>query len=209
MDHHITPAILALAFGALASICIVITAFSLNRKVILWSMLFTSALTGTQFLLLDQIAATFLISVSLVYSTLLVLENKIPIVRKKSFTAGILIFQIIGYFTINGLALSWSLLALVGTIIGSIAMWFQNPIKLKVTMLLMGLIWLSYQLSAGAYGQFPGELIFLTGIIFSLTMLLKARKRNIPLENVEELPALLRRKFSDREISSLEREAVI
>jgi hypothetical protein len=172
-------------------------------------MLFTSALTGTQFLLLNQIAATFLISVSLVYSILLVLENKIPVVRTKSFTAGVLIFQTVGYFVINGFALNWALLALAGTIVSSIAMWLQNPIKLKWTMLLMGLIWLSYQLSTGAYGQFPGEMVFLTGIIYSLTMLTKARKRGIPLESVEELPTLIRRKLSERKDSFDERELTI
>jgi hypothetical protein len=46
-------------------------------------------------------------------------------------------------------------------------MWFQNPIKLKATMLVMGLIWMSYQIAAGAYGQLPGEVVFLAGIIIS------------------------------------------
>jgi hypothetical protein len=198
MESLITPAILALVFGVLASICIVITAFSLNRKTILWSMLFTSAFTGTQFLLLNQIAATFLIAVSLVYSALLVLENKIPIVRTRSFTVGVLLIQTAGYFIINGFSASWSILALAGTIISSIAAWLQNPIKLKWTMLLMGLVWLSYQLSTGAYGQFPGEMVFLTGIIYSITMLTKAKKRGVPLESVEELPTLIRRKLMER-----------
>lgn len=106
--------------------------------------------------------------------------------------------QTVGYFVINGFAVSWAILALAGTIIGSIAMYLKNPIKLKWTMLVMGLVWLSYQLATGAYGQFPGEMVFLTGIIFSLTMLYKARRRGIPLEEIEELPALLRRKFSER-----------
>lgn len=172
-------------------------------------MLFTSVLTGTQFLLLNQIAATFLISVSLVYSILLVLENKIPIVRTKSFTAGVLIFQTVGYFVVNGLTPSWSILALAGTIISSIAMWLQDPIKLKMTMLLMGLVWLSYQLSAGAYGQFPGEMVFLTGIVWSLTMLFKAKNRGIPLTDVEELPTLIRRKLTERKNTSRKTAAVI
>lgn len=198
MEILISPAILALIFGALASICIIITAFSLNRKTILWALLFTSVFTGTQFLILNQIAATFLIGISLIYSILLVLENRIPIVRTPSFTAGVLIVQLAGYFVINGFTASWSMLALAGTIIGSIAMYLKNPIKLKWTMLVMGLVWLSYQLVTGAYGQFPGEMVFLTGIIYSLTMLYKARRRGVPLEEVEELPTLLRRKFSKR-----------
>lgn len=118
--------------------------------------------------------------------------------RTPGFTVGVLIVQTVGYFVINGFVVSWSMLALAGTIIGSIAMYLKNPIKLKWTMLLMGLVWLSYQLATGAYGQFPGEMVFLTGIIFSLTMLYRARRRGIPLEEVEELPALLRRKFSER-----------
>lgn len=128
----------------------------------------------------------------------MVLENKIPVVRTRSFTAGVIVFQTVGYFVVNGAALNWSLLALAGTIIGSVAMWLKDPIKLKATMLVMGLVWLSYQISVEAYGQFPGEMVFLTGIIWSLTMLLKAKNRGIPLEDVEELPTLIRRKLAER-----------
>jgi hypothetical protein len=191
----ITPAVLIL--GVLASVCVVITAFALSRRIILWSMLVTSVLTGTQFILLNQTATTYLIGVSFVYSILLMLEKKIPVVRTHGFTAFVLCFQIVGYVIVNqGLSLDWSLLALAGTIIGTLAMWLQNPIKLKATMLFMGVIWTSYQIAAGAYGQLPGEAVFLTGIIVSLVMLTRARKRGIPLDEVEELPVLIRRKIT-------------
>lgn len=164
-------------------------------------MLLTNVLTGAQFLLLNQTATTYLIGVSLVYSILLVLEKKIPFVRTHPFTAGVLLVQTVGYFVINGFTLNWALLALVGTVIGTLAMWFQDPIKLKTTMLFMGFIWLAYQTSAGAYGQLPGELVFIAGIIVSLTMLLKAQKKGTPLSEVEELPTLIRRKLAERKVS--------
>lgn len=49
-NNLITPAIAVLTLGALASVCIVITAFSLSRKIILSSMLLTNILTGAQFM---------------------------------------------------------------------------------------------------------------------------------------------------------------
>lgn len=160
-------------------------------------MLVTNILTSTQFILLNQTATTYLIAVSLVYSVLLMLENKIPIVRTHGFTALVLCIQTAGYVIINqGLRFDWGLLALAGTIIGTLAMWFQNPIKLKATMLIMGLIWMSYQIAAGAYGQLPGEVVFLAGIIVSLVMLTRARRREIPLDEVEEIPILVRRKLA-------------
>lgn len=195
----ITPAVLIL--GVLASVCVVITAFALSRRIILWSMLATSALTGTQFLLLNQTATTYLIGVSFVYSILLMLEKKVPVVRTHGFTALVLCVQVAGYVIVNqGLRLDWGILALAGTIIGTLAMWLQNPIKLKATMLVMGTIWTSYQIAAGAYGQLPGEAVFLTGIIVSLIMLTSARKRGIPLDEVEELPILIRRKLTARRL---------
>lgn len=163
-------------------------------------MLLTNVLTGTQFILLNQTATTYLIGVSLVYSILLILEKKIPFVRTHAFTGGLLLVQMVGYFLINGFSWNWSLLALTGTIIGTLAMWFQSPMKLKVTMLFMGFIWLTYQAAAGAYGQLPGELIFITGIITSLVLLTKAQKKGIPLDEVEELPTLIRRKIAERKI---------
>lgn len=152
-------------------------------------------------MLLNQTATTYLIGVSLAYSILLVLEKKIPLVRTHSFTAGVLLIQTVGYFAINGFSWNWGLLALTGTLVGTLAMWFQNPITLKTTMLFMGFIWLTYQTSAGAYGQLPGEFVFIAGIIISLTMLMKAHKKGIPLSEVEELPALIRRKLAERKAS--------
>lgn len=160
-------------------------------------MLLTNVLTGAQFILLNQTATTYLIGVSLVYSILLMLEKKIPFVRTHAFTGGLLLVQMVGYFLINGFSLNWGLLALTGTIIGTLAMWFQSPLKLKVTMLFMGFIWLSYQAASGAYGQLPGELIFIAGIITSLILLTKAQKQGIPLNEVEELPTLIRRKIAE------------
>jgi hypothetical protein len=128
------------------------------------------------------------------------LENKIPFVRTYAFTAGLLLAQIIGYLLINGFSLNWGLLALTGTIIGTLAMWFQSPMKLKVTMLFMGFIWLAYQTMAGAYGQLPGELIFIAGIVTSLILLTKAKRNGIPLNEVEELPTLIRLKIAERKM---------
>lgn len=164
-------------------------------------MLITNVLTGTQFILLNEIATTYLIGISLVYSILLMCEEKIPFVRTHVFTAGLLLVQTVGYFLINGFTISWGLLALIGTIIGTLAMWFQNPLKLKLTMLFMGFIWISYQTAAGAYGQLPGEFIFLSGIVTSLVLLSKAKKAGIPLNDVEELPTLIRRKVAEAKVA--------
>lgn len=165
-------------------------------------MLLTSLLTGGQFILLGETSTTFLIAVSAIYSVLLMLENKIPFVRSHIFTLGLLSIQIAGYFFINGTALNWSLLALMGTIVGTFSMWFQDPLKLKASMLVLGGIWLSYQLISGAYGQIPGELVFIAGIITSLVFLTKAKCQGVALDTVEELPAMMRRKWSERKATA-------
>lgn len=161
-------------------------------------MLITSVITGTQFILLNQPATTFLIAVSIVYTAMLMLEKFLPFVTKKAFALTVLGVQTIGYFVVNGFTMNWSLLALAGTIVGSLAIWFHNPIHLKVTMLFMGLLWLSFQIAAGAYGQLPGEFVFLAGISVSLYFLLQARRKGIPLESVEEIPVMIRRIIAER-----------
>lgn len=182
-----------LALGALASLFIIVTAFSLSRKIILFSILITNVLTGTQFILLNQPATTFLIAVSIVYTAMLMLEKFLPFVTGKFFALSVLTVQTVGYFAVNGFTPDWSLLALAGTIVGSLAMWFHNPLRLKATMLFMGFIWLSYQIASGAYGQLPGEFVFLAGSSASLYFLMKAKRKGIPLETVEEIPVMIRR----------------
>lgn len=198
----ITTAVFPLALGALASLFIIVTAFSLSRKTILASMLITNVLTGTQFILLNQPATTFLIAVSLVYTAMLMLEKFLPFVAGKTFALTVLTVQTIGYFAVNGFTPDWSLLALAGTIVGSLAMWFRNPLHLKATMLFMGFIWLSYQIASGAYGQLPGEFVFLAGISASLYFLMKARRNGTPLEAVEEIPVMVRRMIAERKTAA-------
>lgn len=198
----ITTAVLPLTLGALASLFIIVTAFSLSRKTILASMLITNVLTGTQFILLNQPATTFLITVSIVYTAMLMLEKLLPFVTGKAFALTVLTVQTIGYFAVNGFTPDWSLLALAGTIVGSLAMWFHNPLHLKATMLFMGFIWLSYQIAAGAYGQLPGEFVFLAGISASLYFLLKAHRNDLPLESVEEIPIMVRRMIAERKTAA-------
>lgn len=163
-------------------------------------MMLTNVLTGVQFILLNQTATTYLIAVSLIYSVLLMMESKFPVVRTHGFTALVITLQTVGYVVINGLAWNWGLLALTGTVMATVAMWFQEPIKLKVTMLIMGFVWFTFQIVSGAYGQLPGEVVFLAGITVSIMMLMKAKKQGIPLDEVEELPILIRNKFLAKKI---------
>jgi hypothetical protein len=181
----------------LASVCIVITAFSINRGIILGTTLLTSILTGIQYFLLNEGTTVFLIAVSLIYSALLMMENKLSFVRTHSFTVTVLSVQTIGYLLLNGLNFGWALLALAGTILGTVALWFQNPIHLKTVLLGTGLIWFAYQVVSGAYGQLPGEVVFIGGVTFSLAMLIKARKNGIPLAEVEELPTVIRKRLTN------------
>lgn len=164
-------------------------------------MLLTSLITGVQFTLLGQTATTYLIAVSAAYSVLLILEDKIPFIRSHVFTAGLLTVQVAGYFLINGFSFNWSLLALLGTVVGTFSMWFQDPMKLKASMFILGGVWLTYQIISGAYGQIPGELVFMAGIITSLVMLTNAKRQGKPLDTVEELPVLVRRKIQERKCS--------
>lgn len=65
-------------------------------------------------------------------------------------------------------------------------------------MLLNGVTWVIYQSMVGAYGQLPGEVFYLTGVITSLAMLYKARKKNIPLSQVPNINELLFSRLKDR-----------
>lgn len=125
-------------------------------------------------------------------------ESHLSFVKTRVFTAVIILVQVIGYFNITSFSMSWGLLALLGTIIGTVSLWFTDPIKLKAAMLSMGFIWLIYQTAVGAYGQLPGEFVFIAGIITSLILLTKAKRNGTPLNEVEELPTIVRKHLAQK-----------
>ncbi len=187
---------MVIALGLLASVIVILMSITVQRKNIVVLSILMAVITSFQYFLLEEIGTVWLGAVSLIYAVAMSKENRIPFVKTWTFSIITLVAYVVGYFLINGITFTWGLMALTASLIGTFMLRIHNPIYLKWAMLVNGLTWLTYQLAVGAYGQLPGELVYVVGIVVSLGLLNKAKKNGVNLLDVPEFMTVIKNKFA-------------
>lgn len=189
--------------GLIASTIITLMAFSIQRKSILILSVLTGVFTTIQYALLGENGTAILTTISLVYALALCFSAKFPIVESKWVALTLMVIFTTAFIGVNGFSISWSIVSYVASLIGAFMLLFKNQLILKWMMLLNGLSWAIFQLVSGAYGQLPGEVLFIAGVVFSLIVMTRAKKRGQSLDDVPEfstvLKNLVKRLFSGNE----------
>lgn len=178
--------------GLIASIIITLMAFSIQRKSILILSVLTGVFTTIQYALLGENGTALLTTISLVYALALCFSAKFPIVESKWVALTLMAIFTTAFIGVNGFSISWSFVSYVASLIGAFMLLFKNQLVLKWMMLLNGLSWATFQLVSGAYGQLPGEVLFITGVVFSLVVMIRAEKRGQSLDDVPEFSTVLK-----------------
>lgn len=190
--------------GLIASALVVVMSLTIKRDMIVKMSALMGIVTTAQYALLGEWSATWLTSVAFFYALGLMFAKKFPIMESKRIAFVLLLIYSAGFFIINGFSLSWPLLAYGASLLGTFMLLVHNPLILKNMMLINGLLWLGFQLASGAYGQIPGEIIYLFGVITSITYLMKAKSKGIPLDKVPEFTTILKRKLEKRKRNKLQ-----
>lgn len=186
---------MVLVIGMIASVVLVFMSLSSKRNLIVLFSSIVSVLTLAQYALLDRWATAILSVITLMYGLTIPFEKKFPWLRSKISTIILGIVYSAAFFSVNGFKINIELLAYVASLLGTIIMALENRWIGKWMMFVSGLCWLGYQFSVGAYGQLPGEIFFTVGNICTLFMLWSSMKRGVPLNEVKELPMLLKEKI--------------
>lgn len=178
-------------------------AFSVKRSNILILSVITGIVTTAQYALLGESGTVFLTAISLLYALGLCFAHKIPIVESKKVAGILMVVFTVGFFAINGVSLSWGLVSYTASLIGAFMLLFKNQLVLKWMMLANGLAWGTFQLASGAYGQLPGEALFIAGVVFSLCILHRAKSQGKSLESIPELSSVIKDKLLRRNQSPI------
>lgn len=186
---------MVITLGLLASIGVVVLAFSIRRQSIVIVSLILALLTMTQYALLDKWTTVTLGAITLVYGIIIAFESIFPILKSRWTLTILSIFYTVTFFLMNGVNINMDILAYTASLTGVLIMGMSNPIAAKWVMLINGITWSAYQVFSGAYGQLPGELFYTAGVIITLVLLYKTQSRGDSLDSVPEIGTILIRKF--------------
>lgn len=179
---------LPILLGLGSSACLIASSLSLKRLRILILGLFINVLTGLQYMLLDQMGALTLTCLGFVLTAIVLASLKWPALGTTKVLGAFLVAYPVAFFLTAGTITSAvSLLPLFSMMVATTALFMKNLIVVKAMFIANGISWLIFEISAGAFGAVPGEIITLAGNTLSLVLLVLAYRANIPLDAVPEL----------------------
>ena len=190
-----------IALGLLASFFVAILWVSIQRNTIIGVTSLLMVATIGQYALLGRWSTVILSVITLSYGLITVLESRWPWLHSRMSLAVLFSAYTGAFLFMNGLTLNVDVVAFAASLSGVVLMTLTNPLAAKWVMLFNGLAWTTYQLSTGAYGQLPGEAIFIVGVLVSMVMLYRAKFAGRDLSEVPELAHVIRAKFRAKESS--------
>ena len=171
-----------LLLGILSSATLILSALSLHRGRILIFALLTSLITGIQYGLHEDLATLLVCTVGAIRAIVILGSFKYP---RLGHWLMMLSF-ISTYIALFVLFTKWNeftwvnTLPTVGAIIATVAFFFKDILKVKILLLFVGGLWLTYEFNTTMYTQMIGESFTLVANLVAAFIIVKSRKSGIP-----------------------------
>jgi len=189
---------LVIVIGLVASVFVVMLSFTIQRKNIIAVSSMLAIATIVQYAMLEKYSTMFLALTTLLYGLLTLLERRFPMVGSKYALPILALAYSAVFFIINGFHVNMEIVAYLASLTGVLIMAVNNQLIAKWLMLFSGVAWVVYQVSAGAYGQLPGEIFYTIGVIVSMVVLYRAKFAGMDLNKVPEFSVILKNKITER-----------
>lgn len=186
---------LVIIVGLIASVFVVMLSFTIQRKNIVAVSSMLAIATIVQYAMLEKYSTMFLAATTLLYGLLTLFERRFPVIGSKYALPVLAMAYSAVFFVVNGFQVNMEIVAYLASLTGVLIMAVKNQLIAKWLMLFSGVAWVVYQVSAGAYGQLPGEVFYTIGVLVSMVILYRARHSGIDLNKVPEFSTILRSKF--------------
>lgn len=180
---------LVISIGILSSAALVMSGLSTQRKRMLIFSIITSLLTGIQYSLTESTFALIVCGIGVIRGFTALTALKYPTFGKWYFLA-LFLASVTAVFilTTNWNTLTFiDTLPLIGSYIGTAALFFKKMIHTKMLLIICGGIWLTYEFHVGIYGQMVGEGFTIIANSIALTSLLIAARRGVPENEVDNV----------------------
>ena len=151
----------------------------------------TSLLCAIQYSLNSSTVALVICCIGIVRSVSALIGLKHPVFQTWPF----LVLFLVAQGTAFVLTANWDnfvfteALPVIGAFLGTIGVFAHRMAVTKSLMISSGMVWLTYQLSAGFYTQMFGEGFTLFANTFALVMILKAEKAGATEEDLKDIDA--------------------
>lgn len=189
------PNNVVITLGLMASLLVALMAFTIKRQNVVRISVALGVITTLQYILLGEWGTVWLTGISALYAVGLMNSHRFPVLAGKRMAYILVAFYTLGFVWLNGVSLSWGLVSYAASILGALMLLIENPLKLKYAMFANGILWAIFQLASGAYGQLPGELLYVAGIVFSIIVLKRAQRKGKDLHKVPEFSDVIKSKF--------------
>lgn len=180
---------LIISLGILSSVALVMSGLSTQRKRMLIFSIITSVLTGVQYSLTGSTFALLVCAIGVIRGFTALAALKKPVFGRWYF----LVFFLLTVTTLFIITADWDtltfmdMLPLLGSYIGTAALFFKRMTHTKILLIICGGVWLTYEFHAGIYGQMIGESFTIIANIIALTSLMLAARRGVPENEVENI----------------------
>lgn len=187
-----TTQIIVIILGVLASIGMVTSGMTTNRRKLLLLLSILSILGISQYLLLGVVIALATSLVNLTRTTLLFFfEKRFPIlsglpVAFLFMSLHLLAFSFATNQFLNPLTI-FDYIPLVGAFLGTLAFVFRNMVIVKSLMLTISIMWVMYEFMIGAYGQMLGETFTIFANIVAIIYLVRKHSAGLTDDQIPDL----------------------
>jgi hypothetical protein len=181
--------IIVLILGILSSITLVTSALSVHRHRLLVFSVATGVIVALQYGIVGAYAGLIITLIGTFRTLLAVLGEKFHWLEHWLMIPVFLALHTTAFFLVSDLSNSTliTFIPLIGGWGSTIVMTLKNVIHMKVMFIVLGGMWLAYELSNMMYSQMVGESLNLIANIAALTTLLIARCKGIPESELEDV----------------------
>ena len=151
--------------GVFGILCSLLSFQQKKRQHVMILQMAASALFCTQLFLCGAITGGFLDSISFIRTV--VFANN----TKKWASSPIWLFVFIAAMIVTGIVTwqnAWSILAIIGSILSTIALWMKKSSQIRLISLFVGPCWLVYDTVLGAYSGALNELLAMGSIVIGM-----------------------------------------
>lgn len=181
-------------FGLIASAALIGISISVGRNSILALSMVLNIASIAQYVILGSWSAVAITVITVAYIISTKFEERFSFLRSNTYIIGVIVSYLVTYLLTSPQLWSVELVVLVATMGGVLTLFIRNQVGIKVTQIVVSLMFLVFAILIGAYGQVPGQAVNLVLTVVALWYVISYHRANGNVQ-VPEISTVICNKF--------------